>query len=109
MRRPARLAVGLLIALGMIPMPRGLDADVIHFKNGGTLEVQQSRLLGDEIEVSVGGGTMLIPRADVDRIERSLTSPGGLPSGSQPSPVPPSPGDPISVLATGRTALEWQA
>ena len=44
-------------------------ADVIHLRNGGTIEVDAWRDAGDAVEFARGGGIIRILKADISRIE----------------------------------------
>lgn len=63
----ARLAVtgGFLLAVAA-PAAR---ADVIHLTNGGAIQVDAWRDVGDAVEFTRGGGVLRILKSDISRIE----------------------------------------
>ena len=82
-------AARIVLALGLLgaaaPLAR---ADVVHLKNGGTISCDSIDDRGDDLVVHVGKMTIIVPRNEVDRVEK--TPPG---SGKQPaSPAPPAAG-----------------
>jgi len=64
-------------------------AATVYLKSGGTMTVDAWRRVDGEIEISVGGGLMRIPEADVERIEGGTPATGDLPLARPPSPRGP--------------------
>jgi hypothetical protein len=61
---------GLLLAVAA-PAAR---ADVIHLTNGGTIQVDAWRDVGDAVEFTRGGGILRILKSDISRIEGTSQS-----------------------------------
>lgn len=80
--------IGLTLVAGLAS-PLSLPADVIHLKNGNSIEVRSWRDTGDEIEFPRFGGVVRVPKSDVLRIDRER------PEAGQPSPGGPAPGDEV--------------
>jgi HEAT repeat protein len=107
-RRGAAVGVGLAFIVGSCVLPDA-RADVIHLKDGGQIEAESWRDAGDGIEITVGGGTVRILKAEVARIERTARdAPAGGPSSSPaagagvlppPSAAPRPPAAPPTQLA----------
>jgi hypothetical protein len=57
--------VGLLAAAAVT----AARADVIHLTNGGAIQVDAWRDVGDAVEFARGGGILRIPKSDIRRIE----------------------------------------
>jgi tetratricopeptide (TPR) repeat protein len=87
-RRPARVLLALLtgcIAAGP------LSADRIHLKNGATIVADFWQEIGDNLVIRQGQGTILVPRAEVDRIERTA-APAPIAAAPPAATPPPSEG-----------------
>lgn len=67
--RSARLAAGA----GLLAAATALtaQADVVHLKTGGTIEIDAWHDVGDAVEFARGGGIIRISKADISRIEGS--------------------------------------
>ncbi len=98
MRRPAAkaLAPAALILLGSLYGPAAALADVIHLKNGGTILADSYEERGENLIVRQGKGTIVVPRADVERIEKGPPGP--------PPPAAPAGGAPDRAAAPGAPA-----
>jgi hypothetical protein len=73
-----------LALLALLSVPRLLAGDVIHLRNGNSVEVQSWRRAGDSIEYYRFGGLVSIPSSQVLRIEGPRTEPAPAPD---PAPV----------------------
>ena len=71
------LALALLLFL-TVPA----RADIIHLTNGGSIHADSWEQAGDELIIHQGSGTIVIPRAEVERIEATGES-------AQPAPGTP--------------------
>jgi tetratricopeptide (TPR) repeat protein len=66
----AHLALRLTcIALFLIAFSPPLVADIIHLTNGGSIEADSWEESGDDLIIRQDGATIVIPRAEVSRIE----------------------------------------
>jgi hypothetical protein len=115
------LLSGVVVATTFLPSD-GLAA-VIHLKSGGEITADTWKDVGDELELTIQGGTIRVPKVDVDRIEAAsapATSPGEV-AGSMPRSatvpsVPPSgrgtgqaiPANLLTTTWRGRTVADWQ-
>ncbi len=63
-------------------------ADIIHLRNGTTLEATACRRMGDELRCQRAGGAIGIPMLDVERVEKRAPA-GGDASRVAVSPVKP--------------------
>ena len=72
MARSKWAVLGLVLAAGLT-LPGVASADVIHLTNGGTIEVEAWRDVGDAIEFARGGGIIRIPKAEIAKIDGSTT------------------------------------
>jgi hypothetical protein len=70
-----------LVLLGVLFVPRMLSGDVIHLRNGSSVEVQSWRKTGDSIEYYRFGGLVSIRSSEVLRID-------GPPKEPEPSAGP---------------------
>ena len=92
---------GLVLSIFLVSSSGSVSADVVHLKDGRSLEVEGWRVEGDQILLEIPAGNFTIPRSLVVRIERS-SPPGqkvaGKPSApaaasdSAPQSSPPGPG-----------------
>jgi tetratricopeptide (TPR) repeat protein len=86
-----------LILLGSALWPVAA-ADVIHLKNGGTILADSYEERGENYVVRQGKGTIVVPRADVERIEKGPDGPPAPAAGGsrdRPAAAPEqSPADP---------------
>ncbi len=116
MRRMAGVvAPALLFSAGF------LFADILHLKDGRSLEVESWRAEEDRIVFEIAGGTVTIPRSLVERIEptapkgekappsvpevSAAATPGPRPPGIRPRPAP-APPPPISESMSDPEARE---
>ncbi len=83
MSRRIVTGLGLMLAAGVLFSP-DLPVDVIHPKDGGRFNVKSWRDVGDAIEFAIRGGTVLVLKADVERIERAPRS-GDFPVPAAPA------------------------
>jgi tetratricopeptide (TPR) repeat protein len=67
--RPALCLICSAFLLGSLVHP--LAADVIHLTNGGSIEADSWEQSGEDLIIHQDGATIVIPRADVSRIEAS--------------------------------------
>jgi hypothetical protein len=86
---PPRLTLALL---GVIFVPRLLSGDVIHLRNGNSVEVQTWRRAGDAIEYYRFGGLVSIPGSDVLRIDGPPKEPSPAAAAAE-VPVPAGTGE----------------
>ena len=85
MRERAGMGVlGMLLSAGI------LWADVVHLKDGRSLEVEAWRYQGETLVFEIAGGNVTIPRSLVEWIE-PRPSPGETAPASEPPPAPLSP------------------
>lgn len=118
----ARASLTLVVAgvLGALVSMAG--ADVIHLTNGGTVQVDAWRDVGDAIEFARGGGIGRILKSDIQRIEgttrtEDLRMRAAPPSATTPSPASSPPAaarEMVSLLKEGdalftQTVLDAQA
>lgn len=103
MRREMTLLVGLVLAATLL-CPRGLLADVIHLKNGSSIEVTAWRDTGDAIEYIRFGGTVRISKEDVLRIDRAAPRTDLPPASPPPVATPPPPAFPPAVAPPAKVA-----
>jgi hypothetical protein len=104
---------GLSITLTVLLAGATSEADVLHLKNGTSIEVTSWQDTGDAIEYEKYGGTIRILKEDVLRIERSAApaSPESRPATAGPTaPVATAPvqgggGDPV----LGSPEALWRA
>ena len=96
LRRPARFLIALLAGCLGVATAR---ADRIHLKNGATIVADYWEEIGENLVIRQGQGTIVVPRADVVRIERTSAPPpaatGTPPAGAAAPPPgdgPPPPG-----------------
>jgi thioredoxin-like negative regulator of GroEL len=99
----AAIGMGVLLGAQGVSAPAA-SADVIYLKDGGQMEVESWRDGGDTIELTVGGGTVRIPKADVSRIEATRQPPAPA-SGSPGLPVAPSVSSPAPAMPARATQL----
>ena len=72
--------ISLLALLAAAALPDAALADIIHLKNGATIAADSWQEDGSVLVVRQPGGTMRIPRADVERIE---TTPASTPAAAE--------------------------
>ena len=65
--RPARRVIFGALFLGFLARP--IAADVIHLTNGGSIEADSWEQSGEDLIIHQDGATIVIPRAEVSRIE----------------------------------------
>ncbi len=82
----------LLSALLLFADHSTLRADLFHLKNGGTIVADSWEERGETIVVHQGQGTLMIPRADVLRIEKSPPRAEAGSAAARNAPSPPSAG-----------------
>jgi hypothetical protein len=116
-----RIWVAAVVALAWVVMAAGARADTVFLKDGKRIWGTDTYEEGDSVIVVRPGGEVKIPKADVERIERTRSSllphyvvPGTAPGpatggsgGMPPSPpgsLAPSPGGPAPTPG-GPTAL----
>jgi tetratricopeptide (TPR) repeat protein len=88
-RRSIPRSLMLLLCLVAAGAPAG--ADVIHLKNGGTLDADTWEVRGDLLIISQGTSRISVPRSQVDRIDpapRASPAPARSPAPAG-SPAPP--------------------
>jgi tetratricopeptide (TPR) repeat protein len=61
---------GRLLAILLLAVAPAAGADVIHLKNGGTIQADSWEARGDILVIHQGDGTLQVPRADIERIDR---------------------------------------
>ncbi len=119
--RSARLAAGAGL-LVMAATALTAQADVIHLKSGGTIQIDAWRDVGDAVEFSRGGGIIRILKADISRIEgstqtrdlRMYSAPAGATAVPTASSAPAAAREMSQVLKEGealftQTVLDAQA
>lgn len=99
-------------ALALLGPPAEASTAVVHLKNGATIAADSWEVRGDNLVIRQGRGEIIIPQAEVVRIEpvpATASSSGGTPSGAtapgatatRAAPVPPtSPALPARPPAT---------
>jgi tetratricopeptide (TPR) repeat protein len=95
----------LLAALAGLLAADLLGADRIHLRNGAVIEADFWQEIGDNLVIRQGQGTIVVPRADVQRIER-MPPPAGGRAGEgadprAPGTAPQAAGAAPSVSGTG--------
>jgi hypothetical protein len=96
----------LLVALTML-LPLVAHADRVYLKNGWDFEVDAWREEGSDIVYQRFGGEVRLPKADVDRIERTATEPTNAPAPRDSAPRGlADPGGPVDVQ-TERALGSW--
>ena len=77
---PVLLLLGALLAAAT-----AAQADVVRLKNGGTIACDAIEERGADLVLKVGKMTIVVPRAEVDRIDRGAPAPGAAPKAAPPA------------------------
>ncbi len=103
-----RIGTGLFAAAGAVCMISPARADLIHLKNGATIQADSWEVRGDDLLVRQGTGRMVIPRADVASIDAgpsrarpATATPGAAPArpGAVAATIPPIPPPATQAIA----------
>ena len=89
-----------LVALGLLLAATALvRADTVHLKNGGTIVCDAIEERGTDLLLRVGKMTIVVPRDEVERIDKAPPAPAGSTSSrtpgasAPPAPPPAAPGE----------------
>src|SRR2546427_10746442 len=107
MSREWKIRQGLLMASLCLAAAAGISGDTIVLKNGRRIKALSVTQEGDKISYETPSGTLILPRAIVDHVER-----GGVPSAeasanaSTLSLKPPDTAAAASVLSPNKSEIE---
>src|SRR5262245_41820280 len=96
-----------LVAIGLLLVATFVRADTIHLKNGGSIVCDAIEERGTDLVLKVGKMTIVVPRDEVERIDKSPPSPaGGTPpaGGTSSSRPPATAAPPAAAPGDGKTA-----
>ena len=99
-----------LVAIGLLLVATTVRADTVHLKNGGTIVCDAIEERGTDLVLKVGKMTIVVPRDEVERIDKSAPSPAGgtPPAGGASSSRPPAtaapPAPPAAAPGDGKQA-----
>jgi hypothetical protein len=112
------MAAGFLVAVAALTA----EADVIHLRAGGTIQIDAWRDVGDAVEFTSGGGIVRILKSDISRIEgtnqtrdlRMYSAPASATVASTASSTPAAAREMSQILKEGealftQTVLDAQA